>query len=126
MTARGRLIDPIAVFPDVIFDCWHKAVGSTGGQDATFLGDPPYQDCSAIYPNQDWEPCAVPPAALAMSRHYGCIGVFNNFSEELHAEFQAVALNHDYLVQASPTHWKTRFKPGAKPKGEEWLWVFRP
>ena len=126
MIARGQMIDPIAVFPDVIFDCWHKAIGSTGGQDASFLGDPPYQECSAIYPNQDWKACAVPPVEMAMQRNYGCIGVFNNYSEDLHSEFQAVALQHGYSVQASPTNWETCFRPGAKPKGEEWFWVFLP
>ena len=126
MIARGHLIDPISVLPDVVFDCWHKAVGSTGGQDASFFGDPPYQDCSAIYPKQDWKACAVPPVEMAMERNYGCIGVFNNYSEDLHLEFEAVALQHGYSVQANPTKWATCFKPGAKPKGEEWFWVFLP
>ena len=126
MITRGRLIDPIAVCPDMIFDCWHKAIASTGGQDATFLGDPPYQESSAIYPNQDWKACAVPPVEMAMSLNYGCIGVFNNYSEKLHSEFQAVALSHGYSVQAKPTNWETCFKPGATPKGQEWLWVFLP
>lgn len=126
MTARGQLIDPISVRPDVVHDCWHKAIASTGGEDATFLGDPPYQESSAIYPNQDWKACAVPPVEMAMQRNYGCIGVFNNYSESLHSEFQAVALSHGYSIQANPTHWETRFKPGAKPKGQEWLWVFLP
>lgn len=123
---RRRLIDPISVRPDVVYDCWHKAIASAGGQDATFLGDPPYQKCAHTYPDQDWKPCAVPPVEMAMSRNYGCIGVFNNFSEDLHSEFQAVALQHGYSVQAKPTHWETCFKPGAKPKGEEWFWVFLP
>ena len=126
LTKRDRMIDPIAVRPDVIFDRWHKAIKFTGGQDATFLGDPPYQKSSAIYPNQNWRACAVPPVEMAMKLHYGCIGVFNNYSSELDAEFQAVALQHGYSVQGNPTKWETCFKPGATPKGQEWFWLFLP
>ena len=126
MTKRGRLINPVSLRPDVSADHWDQAIGSASGSDASFFGDPPYQICSDTYFGQDWESCAVPPVEMAMRRNYGCIGVFNNFSQSLHSEFLDVALQHGYSVRAAPTNHQTRFKPGAKPKGEEWFWVFLP
>jgi hypothetical protein len=60
-----------------------------------------------------------------MSRDYGAIVMFNNFSQKLHDQYQDIALQHGYTLTATATNWKTQFKPDAKPSGAEWVWVFQ-
>ena len=121
-----ELIDPIALEPDRIYVSWQSALGSVRGPNATFLGDPPYQQCSKIYPSDDWRSCAVPPVEMAMEKDYGCILMFNNFSQELHQQYQDLALQYGYSLEGRSTDWQTRFKAGSQPKSEEWIWIFKP